>query len=106
MQEVLINNCSIVYEADEEFGSLSVPDTSPRAEPLPSSRINPAKLNHLSPEQKGQFLSVLDEFADVFTERPGLCTVGQHEILVTPDFKQKRLKAYRVPEVLKSEVAR
>jgi len=49
---------------------------------------------------------VLDEFADVFTERPELCKVGQHEIPVTPDFKPKRLKAYRVPEVLKSEVAR
>ena len=33
VQEVLVNNCSIVYEADEEFGSLPVPDTSPRAEP-------------------------------------------------------------------------
>jgi len=41
-----------------------------------------------------------------FSERPGLCKVGQHEIHVTPDFKPKRLKAYRVPEVLKPEVAR
>ena len=55
VQEVLVNKCSIVYEADEEFGSLPVPDTSPRAEPLPSSRINPTKLDHLSAEQKISF---------------------------------------------------
>jgi len=28
-----------------------------------------------------------------------------HEIHVTPDFKPKRLKAYKVPELLKPEVA-
>jgi len=51
-------------------------------------------------------LSLLDEFADVFVEKPGLYTTGMHEIHVTPDFKPKRLKAYRVPEILKPEVAR
>jgi len=43
---------------------------------------------------------------DVSDEKPGLCTVGGHEINVTPDFKPKRLKAYKVPELLKPEVAR
>ena len=51
-------------------------------------------------------MAVLDEFAEVFTERPVLCKVGVHEIYVTPDFKPRRLKAYKVTEVLKSEVAR
>ena len=57
-------------------------------------------------KQKQQFLALLDEFADVFSERPGLCKVGQHEIHATDDFKPKRLKTYRVPDVLKPEVAR
>ena len=42
VQEVLVNNCSIVYEADEEFGSLPVPDTSPVSYThltLPTKRI-------------------------------------------------------------------
>ena len=73
---------------------------------MPGTRINRTKLSHLSAEQKQQFLSLLGEFADVFTERPGLCKVGQHEFHVTPNFKPKWLKADRVPEVLKSEVAR
>jgi len=49
---------------------------------------------------------LLDEFADVFDGKPGLCKVGMHEIHVTPDFKPKRMKAYRVPEVLKLETAK
>jgi len=40
-----------------------------------------------------------------FVEKPGLCKLGEHEINVTPDFKPKRLKAYRVRELLKPEVA-
>ena len=28
VQEVLINNCSIVYDADEEFGPLPIADTN------------------------------------------------------------------------------
>ena len=51
-------------------------------------------------------LSVLDEFPDVFIDKPGLCKVGMHSIYVTPVFKPKRLKAYRIPELLKPEVAR
>ena len=82
-----------MYESDEEFGTLPVPEITPKAEALPSSRIKPEKLSHLTAEQKQQFLALLDEYADVFSERPGLCKVGQHEIHVTDDFKPKRLKA-------------
>jgi len=49
---------------------------------------------------------LLDEFADVFVEKPGLCNEGVHEIHVTPDFKPRRLRVYKVPELLKPEVAR
>ena len=51
-------------------------------------------------------MNLLDEFTDVFVEKPGLCKIGMHEIHVTPDFKPKRMRAYRVPEVIKPEVAR
>ena len=40
VQEVLINNCSIVYDADEEFGSLPIADTTPSVEQLPLSLIH------------------------------------------------------------------
>jgi len=77
---------------------------------LPSSCIDPSKLDRLSVEQRHQFLSVLDDFPEDFPEdfvdRPGLCKVGMHSINVTPYFHPKRLKSYRIPELLKPEMAR
>jgi len=49
---------------------------------------------------------VLDEFADVFSDSPGLCTVVEHEINVTSDFHPRMMRAYRVPEMLKREIER
>ena len=46
VHEVIVNNCSIVYKSDEEFGTLPVPDITPKAKALPSSRIKPEKLSH------------------------------------------------------------
>ena len=97
-------------DTDEDFGTLPVVETVQNANcvhnPIPSVRVDPAKLRHLGPEEKQQFLYLLDQFADVFDEKPGLCTVVEHVINVTPDFKPKRIKAYKVPELLKPEVAR
>ena len=76
VNEVLINNCAIVYESDEEFATLPVADTQNVSETKPSSRINPIKLEHLTGEQKQEFLAILDDFADVFVEKPGLCKSG------------------------------
>ena len=71
-----------------------------------SLRINPAKLSHLADEQKYQLLAVLGNFPDVFVEKPGLYTAVMREINVTPELKPKRLRAYRVPELLTPEIAR
>jgi len=38
--------------------------------------------------------------------KPGLCYEGVQEIHVTSDFKPQRLKAHKVPKLLKPEVAR
>ena len=102
----LIGNCAIVYESDEEFGTLPVITPEHVDLNLPSVKIDHTKLEHLSADQKDALLKLLDEFADVFVEKPGLCNEGVHEIHVTPDFKPRRLRAYKVPELLKPEVAR
>ena len=100
----------IVYDTDEDFGTLPVAETVQNAScvnnPLLGARVDTTKLSHMNSEEKQQFLSLLDQFPDVFDDKPGLCTVGEHAINVTPDFKPKRLKAYKVPELLKPEVAR
>ena len=51
-------------------------------------------------------MSVLDAFPDCFSDTPGFCDFVEHEIPVTSDFKPKRLRAYKVPELLKPEVQR
>ena len=49
-------------------------------------------------------MALLDRYSECFSEKPGLCTVLQHDINVSADFKPKRLRAYRVPENLKPMV--
>jgi hypothetical protein len=49
---------------------------------------------------------VLDKYQEVFSDNPGYCSLIEHEIKITPDFKPKGLRAYKVPELLKPEVER
>jgi len=71
---------------------------------LPSQKIDPDKLIHLSAQQKKELIAVLDKYPECFSDKPGLCTMVTHAINVTSDFKPIRLRAYRVPESLKPEV--
>ena len=71
---------------------------------LPSQKIDVKSLGHLTVDQQTQLLSLLDGFACCFSESPGLCTAVMHKIPTTPDFVPKRLRPYRIPENLKSEV--
>jgi len=49
-------------------------------------------------------LVVLDRFPECFDEKPGLCTLVEHEIIMSADFIPRRARAYKVPESLKEEV--
>ena len=62
VNDALISSCAIVYGRDEEFGTLPVAETVYNPAELPSSCIDPSKLDHLSVEHKQQFLAVLDDF--------------------------------------------
>jgi len=73
---------------------------------LRSANIDRSKIEHLYPEQKGELLALLDEFAECFSDKPGLCRVAEHQIRVTRDFQPKRMRPYRVPEAMKPEVER
>lgn len=108
IEQAVVNNCSVIFDKDEDFGSVEVVETNPplNVEKLPSQRIDPAKVAHLSDTQKHQLFAVLDKFATVFSDKPGFYPHVEHEIKITQDFKPKRLRAYRVPELLKSDVDR
>ena len=102
----MINNCSVIVHQDEEFGVVEVIEPEEFEQVKPSKRIDPLLVAHLSGEEQGQLFEVLDRHAKVFVDKPGYCPVLEHEIKVTPDFVPKRLKAYKIPELLKSEVQR
>jgi len=106
VNQTVISNCSIVYDEDEDFGSLPVNSNPSSDDEVPSQRVEDAKLAHLTSDQKQEFLALLDEFVDVFISKPGLCKFRMHEINVTPKFKPKRLTAYKIHELLKPEVSR
>ena len=98
--------CAVVRDEDVDFGEVPscvtpAPDLS-----LPSQRIDPAVLAHLSDLEKQQLLAVLDKYADVFRDDPGLYKGVKHHIPLTADFKPKRLKEYKIPEKIKPEVMR
>ena len=59
-----------MYESDEEFGTLPVINSDQSDTDMPSNKIDPAKLEHLSMDQKHAFLELLDEYANVFAEKP------------------------------------
>jgi len=103
-----VQNVKIIRDQDTEFGeveyALICADIGPNT--VPSEQIDKTKLSQLDPSQQAALLCVLDEFLDVFADHPGLCTVIEHEIHVTPDFKPRMTKAYRVPETLKIEIER
>jgi hypothetical protein len=56
--------------------------------------------------ERQQLFAVLDKYPTLFSDKPGSCSILEHEIKVTPNFVSKRLRAYKIPEVLKPEVER
>ena len=110
-QTVSVKTCAVIYEHDLDFGPVNVVDSAVQrpdrsSELLPSQKIDPAKLAHLSARQREELLPVLDAFPDCFSDTPGFCDLIEHEIPVTSDFKPKRIRAYKIPKLLKPEVQR
>jgi hypothetical protein len=96
---------SLIVDDNDDFGHI---ETAPMdsSNLLPSQRIDKNRITHLSLVQQQELLTILDEFSECFSDKPGLLTNVEHEIVTTPDFKRKRLKPYKVPEVLKGEIER
>ena len=98
--------CAIVDGSDTDFGQIYMYDTVDAADiALPSIRIKPEQIEHLTPDQQQRLLIVLDSYAGCFSDDPGLCQLVEHEINITPEFRPRRLRAYRVPEKLKTLVS-
>ena len=94
-QTVSVETCAVIYEHDLDFGPVNVVDSTVQkpdrsSELLPSQKIDPAKLAHLSARQREELLSVLDAFPDCFSDTRGFCDFVEHKIPVTSDFKPKK----------------
>ena len=74
--------------------------------PPPSSLIDPSKVAHLTEVERGQLFEVLDRYPSDFSNKPGFCPFVAHEIKISDDFKARRLRAYKVPELLRPKVDR
>jgi len=99
----LVHDCGVISDRDVEFGRVLQP-VRVVCDSKPSERVSADRLMHLNAEQRDDLFSVLHEFAICFSNRPGLYTGAVHRIETTAEFKPKRMRAYRVPEVFKLDV--
>lgn len=102
---VRVQSCNVISESDDDFGRVLVP-VNVSSNVLPSIGIEHSKIEHLTNDNQHELLHMLDEFADCFDSKPGLCTILEHKIQVSSDFQPKRMRPYRVPEIMKPEVER
>jgi len=102
----LVQGCGVIAEHDVEFGKVLSPNVSSNESTLPSIKVVPEQVEHLDEGQRAKLFEVLDEFADCFSDKPGLCHVITHRTVTTPEFVPKQMKPYRVPVEFREEVNR
>ena len=97
----------IIKEDDDEFEGVPLGPTGKYAPLcLPSQKLDMECLTYLDSVQRTELLHVLNQFPECFSDKSGLCELVTREIKVTPEFKPKQFKAYRVPEILEGEINR
>jgi len=75
-------DCGVIAEKDAEFARVLTP-IPVVSSVLPNQRVGQDKLTHRSISQRMQLCQLLDEFADCFVDKPGLCDVITHQIQTT-----------------------
>ena len=73
---------------------------------MSDDRFDKLNLSHLTPNQKTELLSLLREFSDIFNDKPAHCNLIEHKITPVENAQPRRLRPYRIPDVLKAEVSR
>ena len=81
-------------------------ETDESREALPNAKLKGSQLQHLTESQRDELKKLLDDFLQCFSDKPEFCTYIEHTINVSPNFVPKRLKEYRIPEILKPEIQR
>ena len=98
-----VDSVGAVFEDEVDFGN--VPSC-----PLVNTDFNEElkflDLSHLDTKQRTELLQLLQNNAKAFSNKPGICKIGQHEIKLYNKEKMPKVHIYRVPEKFKSEVDR
>jgi len=102
--QIKLNNCSILFEKDEDFGHAEAVGSFGTSQTRPSTQTDPNAIAHLTVPERKQLCKLLDRVPEVFSDKPGFCPLLEHTITVSTDFRPKSLRAYKVPELLKPEV--
>jgi len=71
---VPMQSCNIISENDVDFGRVLVPMTV-ESDVLTSVNVDRSKIEHLNPEQQGELVALLEEFAACVSDEPVLYRV-------------------------------
>ena len=88
----------VINGEDTDFGDIDCVSLS-----VSENQMN-YDIGHLTEIQQRQLSDVLTDYKDVFSDEPGRCKIGCHEIKVRDGYEPIRSKPYRIPERLKDEV--
>src|SRR5688572_31249031 len=78
-------SCGLIVEEDEDFGSVvELLTKNDWQDEKNSLNLDPDQISHLTLIQQKQLLEVLNKYSDRFSEKPGLCTLVEHEIELKP----------------------
>jgi len=106
-----IDSCVNEVDNIDDFPLLSHEDQCrspcrPKDQPLPSNVVTTDQLSHLNSTQRQELCGLLDSFSECFSDKPGLCSYIEHHIDINQEFQPKRLREYRIPELMKADVQR
>lgn len=92
------DNCAIIYDTDTDFRYIVLAEAfqTDSCNLLPSQKIEPHELVHLTAYQRRELLAILDKYPHVFSDTPCLCTAVQHEIQLVEGFVPRQFRAYWV----------
>ena len=72
-----------VINDDEKFWRIFHPTSRMNGdEVLQIQRVQFDRISHLNEKQRHELMFIIDEFADVFSDKPGLWTAVKHEIVM------------------------
>ena len=84
-----VQSIGVIFDDEEDFGEIPC---YPSLLDIETDMIdlNSVDLNHLNSVQKQQMLNLIVKHKNVFSDKPGKCTVGEHKIELLPGSSPKK----------------